>query len=258
MSGPKRDRPNVTPGGTAKGDGHRAAVPKAPGATAATNRARAAKATMGRGGPSATKAANTTKGANGAGGATPAPGRESRGRAPRPMPGGAEVLRAQRRAAREGIPAQPAVTGTHQGVGVIRSVWAGTAVFAVTTAVGAVVPSARIGVVGIDLLLMLLGSLLYFWGWAVAAGRSRDSEISLWNLILLEDAAPRRVRFQLLGAVGVQVIVAAATCWITAALAFGWLVPLWGLAHCEYWGARYGTFLPRKIDPKAERGTRRR
>jgi hypothetical protein len=209
------------------------------------------------GGQSLTGGASTAKGNR-----KPPVGASPKGagvtRTPRPMPGGAEVLRAQRRAAREGIPAQPVVADTRQGIGVIRSAWAGTVIFAVTAAVGAVVPSARIGVVGVDLLLLLLGSLLYFWGWAVAAGRSRDSEISLWNLILLEDAAPRRVRLQLLGAVGVQVIVAAATCWITAALAFGWLVPLWGLAHCEYWGARYGTFLPRKVDPKADRGTRRR
>jgi hypothetical protein len=179
-------------------------------------------------------------------------------RPPRPMPGGAEVLRAQRRAARPAIPDQAAVADSSMGVGVIRSAWAGTLVFAVVAVGGALVPAARIGVVAVDLLLLLAGSLLYFWGWAVAAGRSRDCEISLWNLILLEDAAPRRVRYQLLAALGVQVVVAAATCWITAALAFGWLVPLWGLAHLEYWGARYGTFLPRTIDPKAERRTGRR
>jgi hypothetical protein len=100
----------------------------------------------------------------------------------------------------------------------------------------------------VDLLLLLVGSAVYLWGWGVAAGRSRDHQISLWNLILLEDAAPKRVRKWLLGAVAVQVLVAAATCWVTEALAFGWLVPVWGLAHCEYWGARYGVFLPRSND----------
>jgi hypothetical protein len=90
----------------------------------------------------------------------------------------------------------------------------------------------------------------------VAAGRSRSDDITLWNLILLEDIAPRRVRVRLLGALAVQVVVAAATCWITAALAFGWLVPVWGLAHCEFWGARYGVFRPRPTEGMTRRRQR--
>ncbi|MDP9073328.1 MAG: hypothetical protein M3N98_03970, partial [Actinomycetota bacterium] len=70
----------------------------------------------------------------------------------------------------------------------------------------------------------------------------REDQIALWNLITLEDIAPGPVRRQLLGLLAVQVAVAAATCWITVALAFGWLVPMWGLAHAEFWGARYGVF----------------
>jgi hypothetical protein len=165
-------------------------------------------------------------------------------------PGGAEAIRAERLAARKGVPEPAAVVDPKAGATVIRSAWIGTAVFVLATAVAAAVPSARLPVVVIDLILLLGGTGLYLWGWGVAAGRSREDEISLWNLILLEDVAPRPVRIRLLGALAVQVIVAAATCWITAALAFGWLVPVWGLAHCEYWGARYGVFLPRKtVDP---------
>jgi hypothetical protein len=134
---------------------------------------------------------------------------------------------------------------------VIWSAWIGTAVFLVATVVAVAVPSARIPAVLVDLILLIGGSGRYLWGGGVAAGRSRDEEINLWNLILLEDVAPRPVRIRLLGALAVQVLVAAATCWITAALAFSWLVPVWGLAHCEYWGARYGVFLPRKTG-KAE------
>jgi hypothetical protein len=126
-------------------------------------------------------------------------------------------------------------------------------VFVVATAVAAVVPNARTPAVVVDLLLFIGGSAVYLWGWGVAAGRSREDEITLWNLILLEDVGPRPVRLRLLGALGAQVIVAAATCWITAALAFGWLVPVWGLAHCEYWGARYGVFRPRRTEGVARR-----
>jgi hypothetical protein len=169
------------------------------------------------------------------------------------MPGGAEAVRAERRAARQGI-AAPAADAAAGG-SIIRSAWVGTGAFVVVTALAVAVPAARIPAVVVDLLLFLVGSGLYLWGWGVAAGRSREAEISLWNLILLEDVAPPRVRIRLLGALGAQVVVAAAPCGIASALAFGWLVPVWGLAHCEFWGARYGVFLPRKA---AEMPPRRR
>jgi hypothetical protein len=187
------------------------------------------------------------------------------------MPGGAEAVRAERQArlaaaaaatvAPDGLQAGPAGTGPQviQGRRIIASAWIGTAVYVLTTAVAAFVPEARIPVVVVDLLLLLAGSGLYFWGWGVAARRSREDQITLWNLILLEDAAPNRVRARLLGALAVEVTVAAATCWITAALAFGWLVPVWGLAHCEFWGARYGVF-PARTPPGGDghNGMRRR
>jgi hypothetical protein len=180
------------------------------------------------------------------------------------MPGGAEAVRAERRARAAaagvvaGAPGAPATLGHGVPVGeaIIRSAWIGTAVFIVATAAAAFIPSARIAAVVVDLALLLAGSVIYFWGWALAAGRSRDDQISLWNLILLEDAAPTRVRARLLGALAVQVVLAGATCWITAALAFGWLVPVWGLAHCELWGARYGVFPARDMPAKGEADTK--
>ena len=189
----------------------------------------------------------------------PAGAAKDEGRDSRPgrvMPGGAEAIRAERLAARKAEPAPEPDSGVLQGLGVLRSAWVGTALFTVTAAAAAVIPAVRIVAVLVDLLFLLAGSGMYFWGWAVAAGRSRDSEISLWNLILLEDVAPKPVRVWLLGALGVQITVAAATCWITAPLAFGWLVPMWGLAHCEYWGARYGMFLPRKAEETPKRRRR--
>ncbi len=192
------------------------------------------------------------------------------------MPGGAEAVRAERQArlaaaaaagaavAPDGTPAGAAGlpgagSGVIQGQRIIASAWIGTAVYVVATAIATFVPEARIPVVVVDLLLLLAGSGLYFWGWGLAARRSRQDQITLWNLILLEDVAPNRVRARLLGALAVEVIVAAATCWITAALAFGWLVPVWGLAHCEFWGARYGVF-PARTPPDGDgpNGMRRR
>jgi hypothetical protein len=176
------------------------------------------------------------------------------------MPAGAEAIRAERRIAREATPerfaAEPAPGATLPGGVVVRSAVIGTIVYVVVSLLAVVVPSARIAVVVVDLGLFLAGCGLYFWGWAVAAGRSRESQISLLNLISLQDVAPNAVRARLLGALGVQVAVAAATCWITEALAFGWLVPVWGLAHCEYWGARHGVFGPLDHSGMGRQGSR--
>ena len=56
-----------------------------------------------------------------------------------------------------------------------------------------------------------------------------------------------RVRRQLLGAFGVQVVVALATAAIRpfTGLAFGILVPTYGLGLVGLWGARRGAFPPR-------------
>jgi hypothetical protein len=120
--------------------------------------------------------------------------------------------------------------------------------------VAAAVPDARLPIAVVDLLLFFVGIVIFFWAWLTAAGRSREREITLWNLVLLEGIAPSRVRWSLLGALGVQVTVALGTAWITAALAFGILVPMWGEAHCWLWGARYGAFEPRRAPAQGGRG----
>ena len=166
------------------------------------------------------------------------------------MPMGAEAVRAERAARKAARAAEPAprrqIADTRQGEGIIRSSWIGTAVFVAGSILAAAVPVARLAVVLVDLTLFFGGIIVFFWAWAIAAGRSRDRDISLWNLVLLEDVAPSRVRWWLLGALVVQVVVALGTAWITAALAFGILVPVWGEAHCWLWGARHGEFEPRK------------
>jgi hypothetical protein len=178
------------------------------------------------------------------------------------MPIGAEAVRAERAARRAERAAKAAaprpIPDTREGGGIIRSSWVGTAVFAVGAAVAAGVPDARLPVAVVDLILFFGGIVVFFWAWATAAGRSREREITLWNLVLLEDIAPRRIRLSLLGALAVQIAVALGTAWITAALAFGILVPVWGEAHCWLWGARYGAFGPRKtlVPRKGGKGRR--
>jgi hypothetical protein len=135
------------------------------------------------------------------------------------------------------------------GTAIVRSAWIGTAVFVAAALIGALAPPARLVVAVVDLALFFAGCGVFMWALLVAAGRSRQSEIALWNLFLLDQVAPARVRALLLGALAVEVAVALGTAWITAALAFGCLVPIWGLAHSGLWGARYGTFGPRQAGP---------
>jgi hypothetical protein len=104
------------------------------------------------------------------------------------------------------------------------------------------------------------GCALFFWTLVVAARRSREVEIGLWNLFLLEGVAPKRVRVRMLSPIGIQVAVALSTAWIAGPLAFGILVPMWALGCSGLWGARYGRFtVPRRVtSPRRRRdGTAR-
>jgi hypothetical protein len=135
------------------------------------------------------------------------------------------------------------------GRGILRSSWIGTAVLVGVVAIAAAVKGARLPAVFVDLGLFFGGCGVFLWALAAAAGRSREHEIALWNLFLLEGVAPRWVRRALLGSLAVEVAAALGTAWISAALAFGCLAPMWGLGHCGLWGARYGTFNPRQPAP---------
>jgi hypothetical protein len=168
------------------------------------------------------------------------------------MPEGAEAVRAER-AARRAEQARAGGTGpaapvpdTGEGAGIIRSSWIGTGIFVVGTALAAGLAPLRLPLVVVDLVLFFGGVGAFLWALTGAAGRSREYEIGLWSLFLLEGAAPRRVRQLLLGALGAEIVMALAFIWVNAAMAFGILVPLWGLAHCGLWSARYGTFPPRR------------
>jgi hypothetical protein len=87
--------------------------------------------------------------------------------------------------------------------------------------------------------------------YAIAIGRSRFDAIGIGGLYFLAGSAPAPVRRLLLGALAVQTVVAFATAGARpfSALAFGILVPMFGLGLSGRWGARYGNF-----DPRDERG----
>jgi hypothetical protein len=138
-------------------------------------------------------------------------------------------------------------------VAIIRASWTGTAIFVVGAVVASLVASARLAVAVLDFALFLGGCVVFFWALAVAAQRSRDREIGLWNLFLLDDVAPSTVRTPLLAALAVQIAVALGTAWVAVPLAFGILVPVWGLSCSGLWGAKYGRFGPRRQPPPRRR-----
>lgn len=106
----------------------------------------------------------------------------------------------------------------------------------------------------LDLTLFLVGCSVFAWALLRAIGRSRDEVISLGGLFFLIDGvAPRRVAVALWGCVAVQVIVAVATAAVRpfSELAFGVLVPMFGLASLAAWGAIHGDF-PQRVPKSVE------
>jgi hypothetical protein len=138
---------------------------------------------------------------------------------------------------------------TH-GRRIIVSSWIGTVLFAVVTIVATLILGPiRYVAVAVDLAMFAVGTVVFFWAYAVAVGRSREVDIGIGGLFFLagSDTAPAPVRRHLLGSFGVQVVVAVTTASVRpfTTLAFGILVPLHGLAHTGLWAARHGRFGPR-------------
>ncbi|HEX2039080.1 MAG TPA: hypothetical protein VHF47_05015 [Acidimicrobiales bacterium] len=150
------------------------------------------------------------------------------------------------------------IDGPNDGEGIVRASWLGTAAFGVAAVLGAVVPAADLPALVVSLVLFTAGTVAFFVAYARAVVRSRTEHVAVLALFFLErDVAPRRVRRRLLGSFVVQVLVAAATAAgrPNTSLAFGILVPVYGLALAGVWGAYHGAF-PRR-QPRQPKGTGR-
>jgi hypothetical protein len=135
---------------------------------------------------------------------------------------------------------------TGEGDGIIRvDVW-GTSLFTLASVLAAVFPDALTVVsVPVALALFALGSLTLLWAYLAGIGRSRTQVVALGGLFFLgDDVAPARVRRALRALLAVQVVVAvaAAAARPFTELAFGVLVPVFGLGLMALWGARHGRF----------------
>jgi spore maturation protein SpmB len=128
------------------------------------------------------------------------------------------------------------------------SVW-GTAVFAVLGVLAAATDAGPIVVVSVvvDLVLFAAGCLAFVVTLLRAAERSRTDEVTLPGIWWLSGSAPRAIRRPLLAAFGAEVVIGLATASARpfTGLAFGVLVPVYGLGLAGLWAARMGSFPPR-------------
>jgi hypothetical protein len=114
---------------------------------------------------------------------------------------------------------------------------------------------AQVAIGAVSMVLFAIGSGAALWAYVGALERSRTSEIGVANLYLLTGpTAPPRVRRTMSLLLAVQVVLAFAGAIIGAAglsgsevnaLAFGILVPMFGIGMNGLWAVRHGTFGPR-------------
>ena len=148
--------------------------------------------------------------------------------------------------------------GAAPGAPVVRIDLAGTAVFLV--ALGIAVPLrthrfAQFLIGGVSMVLFAVGVATPLWAYTRALDRSRVEEVGVANLYLLTGhTAPKAVGRTMSLALAVQVLAAIGGAWIGVvgldkgqlnALAFGVLVPMFGVGMNGVWAARHGSYGPR-------------
>lgn len=146
------------------------------------------------------------------------------------------------------------------GWAIVRLDLVGTAVF-VASAAGAAVATegaARVQGVAVALVLFAVGIFAFLWGYWTAVQRSRTDELSVAELyFLVGEPTPREVKRPMNLALAVQCVVGLATALARpstdgrpgSTLAFGVLVPMFGLGLNGLWAARHGRFGPRRQRP---------
>ena len=127
------------------------------------------------------------------------------------------------------------------------AVW-GTAAFVIAALVGIAAPDPlAVSIAVFDLLLFALGTLAFLRTLLTAAQRSREEELSVAGIWFLQGSAPAPVQRWLLGALAAQLLVGIGTAIARPdPLAFGTLVPVFGLGMSGLWAVRSGTFPPRR------------
>lgn len=147
------------------------------------------------------------------------------------------------------------------GSGIVRLNLVGTLVFIASAVVATVVFDGVAKTQGVVVSLALFGSgvVFFLWGYWRAIQRSRHDSMSVTELyFLVGPHVDRRVSRVMNSLLGVQVIVAVATALARSStpasdgsqtpgstLAFGVLVPVFGLSLNGLWASVHGRFPPR-------------
>jgi hypothetical protein len=141
------------------------------------------------------------------------------------------------------------------GQRIITAAWIGNALFATTAIPAALgVEAFDPAAIGTALGLFAISLVLWCWAFAIALARTtRGDDVVVGSMFLLQGPVPTRVRLHLFGALGVCLAVTAAT---AAAEPFGVLVPMLPLGLAGLWGARHGTYPPRRAPRPATEGRR--
>jgi hypothetical protein len=147
---------------------------------------------------------------------------------------------------------------TQPGARVVRVDLAGTAVFLIALAIAVPLRERRFAqflIGGVSMALFAIGVATTLWAYTRALDRSRVEEVGVANLYLLTgNTAPKVVGRTLSLALWVQILAAIGGAWIGVvgldegqlnALAFGVLVPMFGIGMNGVWAARHGSYGPR-------------
>ncbi len=120
---------------------------------------------------------------------------------------------------------------------------------------------AQFTIGGVSMVLFAIGVAAALWGYTSALERSRTDEVGVANLFLLTGpTAPSATRRPLTASLVLQVLggLGGAIAGVVGldegklnALAFGVLVPMFGIGINGLWAARYGSFGPRVASSSA-------
>ena len=145
----------------------------------------------------------------------------------------------------------------------------GTALFVIVLGIGVPLRGdrpAQIAVGVVSMILFAVGAVSCLWAYISALERSRSDEIGVANLFLLTGAtASSQTKRMMSGLLVAQVVLAFTGAIIGAiglngsevnALAFGILVPMFGLGMNALWAVRHGSFAPR-VDASVQPSNRK-
>ncbi|MEY2423850.1 MAG: hypothetical protein QOI95_3917 [Acidimicrobiaceae bacterium] len=144
-----------------------------------------------------------------------------------------------------------------EGEGIINASWAGTGVYVALAVLGTILPDAfATPTAVVSGALFAIGCVTFLWAYAVAVARSRTDLIGIGGLYFLVGTAPKVVRFRLRLSLALEIVAAIVSSSIRpfTPMAFGFLVPVFGLGLSGLWGARHGAFAPRSA-PESKANT---